>query len=347
MSEINDEKEKEYVNKLIKIKTDLNNFHQSLGNPKYEAAKKKMNFELDAIDKIIKSISNIEKRKRPKKKTLEEFYNGVVNYYNRDVKKNLDATIENEPEGAGKNILKEIYELLPDIQNKFINMSSDSEPIENEQQELNKSLSTHEDLIKKVSPMLKQGALHEKLTPPDVENITRPNPDAPPVTEVSTTPIDDFIEPKQEPDEEEEKEEKENEEPEEEEEEQSPEKNYEIVKRDIYELANNPELDIVRGVGDVIEFMATQKLDDEMTDDLIDKMLTLKDSHGNLLFNNRFQIEDLIRNRKKRRRLKYLLPKRIIRAEKPDEQKLIINPMLRRGRIASMTSAKTRYYYYI
>lgn len=303
--------ETDYINKLKNFQIKLNKIYKVFKIDEYKDTNenyKKINNEINIINGgINKYINAYEKGENTK--TPETYYNNVRSHYRNNLKYKLEEI----------------------------------------KQQLNNSSSTNE-----ISPMLKQGTLHEKLNPSANEEITRPNPDAPPISEVSTTPIDNFIN----------QEEEEQQEPEPEEEEQqqqqqmlpidnsqqivqSPEQNHSIVNSYIDELKDNPELDIIKGVGDVIEFMANSNLTDEMTDDIIDKMLNMKDSHGNLLFNNRFQIEDLIRNRKKRRRIKYLLPKRIIRAEKPDEQKLIINPMLKRGRIASMTSAKERYYNYI
>lgn len=328
MNEIN------YKEELDKIKERLKEALKTLEKVENETVSKKIKFEKIQLDNIIKNIE--------KKKATEKFYNAVVERYKQNVKDNLKATIDAESEGELKETLNEIYKELPEIENKFY-ISSDSEP----EQPRPEPEPEQTEPIQGISPMLTKGPLPERITP---------NPDAPPITEGSTTPTldDDFIKPKQDPEEEEE----EPDQPEQPEPDKSllPADNKQIIEqkgngilaeRYIKELEDNPDLDIIKGVGDVIEFIATNTLTDDMIEGLIDQMLGLKDSHGNLLFRNRFQIEDLIRNRKKRKRLKYLLPKQIIRAEKPDEQKLILNPMLKRGRLASMTSAKTKYYNYI
>lgn len=352
-----------YKEKINKIEEDLNRFIKRLGIKLYENAIKQNKFPNDNLIKLINYIKTFKEGKiEHKPKTVYRF---IVGYYNKKIKNKLKETIDQEAPGIMRNNLKSIYDkLLPSIQEEEPKQPEkqpakqpkpEPEPKEEETKQ-------PEPEIKGINPTLNNGgALNER--------ITRPNPDAPPTTTVSTTPIDDFTEPKQkktikllsssgsEDEDEEPVPVPEEGQPEQDQQlipvnnsqqiVQSPKEAFIIAERDIDEFKNNPQLDIITGVGDVIEFIANSNLTPEMTDELIDQMLTLKDSHGNLLFNNRFQIEDLIINRKKRRRLKYLLPKRIIRAEKPDEQKLIINPMLRRGRIASMTSAKERYYNYI
>ena len=333
-----EEPEQPKIKKEINYKIDelLNKYSQLVENPEYIDALGHDFFKFEVED-VIKDFEKLKENiAKYNPEAAYKKYKDIVFKYNTSIKHNIkvmNAMTKNEQR---KILLNEILSLLPDLEIKNPEPEQQTKP---------------EQPIKGINSTWTQ--------PPLNERITRPNPEAPPTTTVSKTPIDDFIEPKQEPDEEEEEEE---EEPEQQQQPaaqqlipvnnsqqivQSPKENFKIAERDIEEFKNNPQLDIIKGVGDLIEFIATSNLTDEMTDELIDQMLDLKDSHGNLLFNNRFQIEDLIINRMKRRRIKYLLPKRIIRAEKPDEQKLIINPMLRRGRIASMTSAKERYYNYI
>ena len=350
-----------YKEKINKIEEYLNRVIQQLGIKLYENAIKQNKFPNDNLIKLINYIKNFKEGKiEHKPKTVYRF---IVGYYNKKIKNKLKETIDQEAPGIMRNNLERIYDkILQPIEEEETKQprleEEEPEQPKPEQPEPEQPEPEQPEPIKGINPTWTQ--------PPLNERITRPNPEAPPITEVSKTPIDDFTEPKQK------KppkllsssgsEYEEEEQPEQQQQPatqqlipvnnsqqivQSPEQNFKIAERDIKEFKNNPQLDIIKGVGDVIEFIATSNLTPEMTDELIDQMLDLKDSHGNLLFNNRFQIEDLIINRMKRRRLKYLLPKRIIRAEKPDEQKLIINPMLRRGRIASMTSAKERYYNYI
>lgn len=331
--EPDEETEQPKIKKEINYKINelLNIYPKISENPEYIAALGPSFFKLNVED-VFKKIKDLKENiKKYDPETAYKKYKDIVFLYNAIMKHNIKVDIAMSKNEERKIILNEILSLLPDLEIKKPEPEQPEQPI--------------------------KGINSTWTQPPLNKRITRPNPDAPPITEVSRTPMDDFIEPKPEPDEEEEEEEEEQQQqpaaqqliPVNNSQQivQSPKENFKIAERDIKEFKNNPQLDIIKGVGDVIEFIATSNLTPEMTDELIDQMLDLKDSHGNLLFNNRFQIEDLIINRMKRRRIKYLLPKRIIRAEKPDEQKLIINPMLRRGRIASMTSAKERYYNYI
>lgn len=349
-SENEDEEPEEEEPEQPKIKKEINykinellNIYPKISeNPEYIAALGPSFFKLNVED-VFKKIKDLKENiKKYDPETAYKKYKDIVFLYNAIMKHNIKVDIAMSKNEERKIILNEILSLLPDLEIKKPEPEQQPKP---------------EQPIKGINSTWTQ--------PPLNERITRPNPDAPPTTTVSTTPIDDFTEPKQKKtikllsssgSEYEEEEEEPEQQPaaqqlvpvnNSQQIVQSPKENFKIAERDIKEFKNNPQLDIIKGVGDVIEFIATSNLTPEMTDELIDQMLDLKDSHGNLLFNNRFQIEDLIINRMKRRRIKYLLPKRIIRAEKPDEQKLIINPMLRRGRIASMTSAKERYYNYI
>ena len=327
--------EPNYKAELNNIFSKLKDFLNNLANVENDAVKQKIKFERDSLNRI---INRIKKIREGKKKATETIYNDIIDDYNINVKDNLETTINNEPAGLIKNKLDLLKGLLPPIKNEFkaISSDSDSEPIENEQPEQPKI---------KISPNLTKGALPKRVAKqnPEEEEAEPEQPYSeeeqqgqPEQEEQQGQP-----EPEQQPEQEKEPEEEGNNN------QMVPKEDFKIAKQEIEDFKNNPQLDIVKGVGEVIEFIATSTLTDEMIEELIDELLGLKDSHGNLLFSNRFQIEDLIRNRKKRKRLKYLLPKRIINAEKPDEQKLILNPMLRRGRIASMTSAKTRYYNYI
>lgn len=321
-----------YMEKLDKLEADIIGFlNQFIENDDYKNAFEKYNFIKDKLNKIIKGIEDV--KKDPVKYSPELNYNYYIDQIN-ELKDKIRKSKKDEPEELMKNKLIYLLGFLPKPEEE-----QPEQPEQPEQQEPETEAKPEQPKIK-VSPQLTKGALPvrvAKLNPEEEKGQQE--------QEETTTPtLNDFTSPK----------------PEEEEEEKeqgqplqnqqivpTPEQNYKLMEKEIEEFKKNPQIDIITGVGEVIEYMATSNLTDEMIDKLIDEMLDLKDSHGNLLFNNRFQIEDLVRNRKKRKRLKYLLPKRIIIAEKPDEQKLIINPMLRRGRIASMTSAKERYYNYI
>lgn len=343
MSEIN------YKEKIKQLYKQLSDFYQQTGNPDFEGVVKKYKYIFNDLKNYVDQLKDLTEGKTEENYNPEKVYKKTVHKYNENIKSKLEEIANKEPEGAGKIILNEIKRLLPPIGNK----KSEEEEEEKQQEQPDQPEQSDPEQTEPVpvptNPALNKlgGALNVRVSG---ENPTTPT-------------IDDFINKKPEEEEEEEKQPENQPVPEEE---QQPEnqpvpegseeenqivpssnENNKLVEQKLKTLEDNPELDIIKGVGDVIEFMATQNLDDEMTDELIDKLLGLKDSHGNLLFNNRFQIEDLIRIRKKRRRIKYLLPKRSIMAEKPDEQKLILNPMLRRGRIAAMTSAKTKYFNYL
>lgn len=344
MSDIN------YNEEVDKIEKLLNDALQRLADPKYKGAVEKYEFLNKNLKHLYITIDKFKKGKLTDKKkpvSPERGYKYIVNNYNKNIKDKLEETIDKETYDPMKIILNKIKGLLPPIENE--QPKPEQPQTEPEQQEPEQQVPEQQEPVPTNPTFPKGKALNE--------NISRLNPDAPPISVVSPTPIDDSIS-KPDPEEEGEQDSEESEQepgqanqvvPNNNHKQivQSKKKNYKIADKEIDEFKNNPELDIIAGVGEIIEFMATSDLTEEDKDKLVDKILTMKDSHGNPLFDNRFQIEDFIRDRKKRRRLKYLLPKRIINAEKPDEQKLIINPMLRRGRIASMTSAKERYYNYI